>query len=202
MKKFITCFLFFLILFVVVSCGTKKIENSEEAFNYVKGIKNYIADIKITFKNERNEESLFLRQYSSEDNNYRLDLEDERTYIYRDDKIYIKDLKNNTEYFVEEEFDETYKYCFLNEYIKLIYSMDEVEYFDKRLETGEVEYFAAKVNLPTNNLNMNYSILYLDANKYIPLKLEIYDVKDNKRVLIEYLTFEVIEKDLSLFNVN
>lgn len=201
MKK-INYFLFILFLLFITSCSTKKIHNSEEAFNYIKSLKNYVADIRVTFSNKRNEESLFLKQYSSEDNNYRLDLENERTYIYKDDKIHVKDLKNNAEYFLEEEFDEIYKYCFLNEYIKLIYSMDEVIYFDKKLETGEVEHYAAKVNLPTNNLNMNYAILYIDANKYIPLKLEIYDVKENKRVLIEYLTFEVVEKDLSLFNIN
>ena len=201
MKKIFN-FLFVLFLFFITSCNTKKINNSEEAFNYIKALKNYAADIRVTFKNERNEESLFLKQYSSEDNSYRLDLENERTYIYKDNKIYVKDLKNNAEYFLEEEFDEIYKYCFLNEYIKLIYSMDEVTYFDKKLDTGEVEYFAAKVNLPTNNLNMNYAILYIDANKFIPIKLEIYDSKENNRVLIEYLTFEVVEKDLSLFNIN
>ena len=80
MKKIILLFIGFLLF--VTSCKTQKIENSEQAFDYVKSLKNYIADIKVTFKNDRSEESVFLKQYSSSNNSYRLDLEGERSYIY------------------------------------------------------------------------------------------------------------------------
>lgn len=201
MKKIILLFIGFLLF--VTSCKTQKIENSEQAFDYVKSLKNYIADIKVTFKNDRSEESVFLKQYSSSNNSYRLDLEGERSYIYKDDKIYVKDIKNNTEYFVEEEFDEVYKYCFLNEYIKLIYSMDQVGYFKESYVENEeeIKFFGAKVNLPTNNLNISYATLYLDGSRYIPLKLEIFDSKGNRRVLIEYLTFDVLDEiDSNVFD--
>lgn len=193
------------LLFVVliISCkANDEIENSERAFDYVKSITNYISDIRITFKNDRNEESIFLKQYSSSDNKYRLDLEGERSYIYKDNKIYVNDIKNNKGYFLEEDFDEVYKYSFLNEYIKLIYSMDEVNYFTESYGEGEEykTYFGARVNLPTNNLNINYAILYLNEN-YTPLRLEIFDSKDKLRVLVEYITFDVVgEMDKSLFD--
>ncbi len=199
MKKLILFFISFLLL---TSCKAHKIDNPEEAFDYVKGIKNYISDIRITFKNDRKEESVFLKQYSSSLGMYRLDLDDERTYIYKDDKILVKDLERNREYFLEENFDEVYKNCFLNEYIKLLYSMDEVDYFKETYGEGEniKVIYGSKVNLPTNNLNMKNAILYLDGDKCIPIKLEIFDSKGNVRVLVEYLTFESLEEmELSVF---
>lgn len=191
-------------LLFITSCKSVDIINTpEEGFNYVKSIKNYIADIKITFKNARNEESILFKQYSNSNNQYRLDLEGDRSYIYKDDKIYVKDIKNGVDYLVEEKFDEIYRYTFLNEYIKLIYSMDEVEYFEEVYDYGDSKksYYLAKVNIPTNNLNIKEAILYLDSEKLIPSKLVIYDSKGEQRVLIEYSTFDILEEiDGNLFN--
>ena len=179
-----------LFLFILVSCKPIKIENSEQAFDYVKGIKNYTSDVRITFKNERNEESIFLRQYSCYNGSYRLDLEEERIYIYADDKIFVEDLKNKKKYFLEENFDEVYKYSFLNEYFK--------EFYDDG--NKKIDIYGAKVNLPINNLNINSATLYLDGEKFSPIRLEIFDIKGNIRILVEYLTFEVLEEiDLQLF---
>lgn len=198
MKKIIL--LLGLFLFFVLSCKSDKIENSEEAFNYVKSVKNYISDIKVTFINDKTSESIYLKQYASSDYGYRLDLENERNYFYKDNKIYVKDLKNNKEYFLDENFDEIYRYCFLNEYIKLIYSMDEVDYFKQLTDNGDRILFASRVNLPTNNLNIAHSILYLNGDSYLPFKFEIFDNKGKERVLIEYITFDVLEKiDHKLF---
>ena len=143
-----------------------------------------------------------MRQYSCYNGSYRLDLEEERIYIYADDKIFVEDLKNKKKYFLEENFDEVYKYSFLNEYIKLIYSMDQVEYFKEFYDDGnkKIDIYGAKVNLPINNLNINSATLYLDGEKLSPIRLEIFDIKGNIRILIEYLTFEVLEEiDLQLF---
>ncbi len=202
MKKNILFFIVF--LFFITSCTREiKIQNSEQAFEYIKSLKNYASDMKITFKNNRGEESFNLKQYSSVNSTYRMDFEGYRSYIYKDDKIYVKDIKNSTEYLLDENFDEVYKYCFLNEYIKLIYSMDEVIYFKESIYEGENErvIYGARVNIPTNNLNIKYAILYLDGQKKIPIKLEIFDSKNNERVLIEYTTFDVLQEiDNSLFN--
>lgn len=198
MKKIIL--LLGLFLFLVISCKSDKIESSEQAFDYIKSIKNYESNIKVTFLNDKSSESIFLKQYVSSDYGYRLDLENERSYLYKNDKIHVKDIKNNREYFVDENFDEIYRYCFLNEYIKLIYSMDEVDYFKQLTDNGERILFASRVNLPTNNLNISYSILYLNEDSYLPFKFEIFDNKGHQRVLIEYLTFDVLEKiDPTLF---
>ena len=194
------CFLF---VFYFLCERFVKIENSEQAFDYIKSLKNYISDVKITFKNDRGEGSFYLKQYSNVDSIYRMDLEGDRSYIYKDDKIHVKDIKNTTEYSVDEKFDEVYKYCFLNEYIKLIYSMDEVIYFKESIYEGENEkvIYGARVNIPTNNLNIKYAILYLDGEKHIPIKLEIFDSKNNERVLIEYITFEILQEiDNNVFN--
>lgn len=184
--------LLFFSFFLFISCKENKIESSEQAFDYLKSIKNYISDIRITFKNDRNQESMLIKQYSSSRNAYRLDLQNDRSYIYKGDKIYIKDIENKLGYFIDEEFDEIYKYCFLNEYIKLIYSMDDVKYFEE--DYGEGKIYIAKVNLPTNNLNISYAALYLDGDKYIPTRLEIFDNMDRIRILIEYLNFNVLEE--------
>lgn len=200
MKKIIVFFILF--LFIVVSCKIEKIENPEQAFDYVKGIKNYVSDVRITFKNERSEESVFLRQYSCSNGSYRLDLEEERIYIYKDNKIFVKDLENNREYFLDKNFDEVYKYTFLNEYIKLIYSMDQVRYFKESYGEGDQikNFYGAEVNLPINNLNINSAILYLDIEKCSPVKLEIFDINKDVRILVEYLTFETLgDIDSQLF---
>lgn len=195
-KKIILLFFSF---FLFISCKENRIENSEQAFDYLKGIKNYISDVRVTFKNGRNEESILIKQYSSSKNAYRLDLQNDRSFIYKDDKIYVRDIKNKLGYFIDENFDEIYKYCFLNEYIKLIYSMDEVKYFEE--DYGQGKNYGTKVNLPTNNLNVSYGVLYLDGEKYIPTRLEIFDNMDKQRILIEYLNFNVLDEiDFSVFD--
>ncbi len=199
MKKVVLVVIVFLIF--VVSCKSSKIESSEQAFNYVKSIKNYTSDIKVTFLNDKNSEIIFLRQYASSNYGYRLDFENERKYFYRDNKIYINDVRNNIEYFVDENFDEIYKYCFLNEYIKLIYSMDEVDYFIQLIASDEKVVFGSRVDLPTNNSNISYAILYLSGENYLPLQFEIFDNKGRQRILIEYLTFDVLNDiDSKLFD--
>ena len=81
--------------------------------------------------------------------------------------------------------------------------MDEVIYFKESIYEGENEkvIYGARVNIPTNNLNIKYAILYLDGEKHIPIKLEIFDSKNNERVLIEYITFEILQEiDNNVFN--
>ncbi len=80
--------------------------------------------------------------------------------------------------------------------------MDQVEYFKEFYDDGnkKIDIYGAKVNLPINNLNINSATLYLDGEKLSPIRLEIFDIKGNIRILIEYLTFEVLEEiDLQLF---
>lgn len=190
----------------MISCINGESKNAELAFDYIKGLKNYISEIDITFRNELGEEKVYLKQYGKYNGHYRIDLNGNYNYVYKDNKIYVKDIKHDSiNYFIDDSFDEIYKYCFLNEYIKLIYSMDQVEYFeilDDEME-NKIKYFGAKINLPSNNLNINYSKIYLNSEDYLPSKLEIFDNNNNLRILIEYYNFNIVDKlDDELFNLN
>lgn len=201
MKKDIKLILIFLIILSIPVIGLsckKRPSNPEEIIDFMKTIKTYEADTRYIIINDRDKIQQNCKQYFDRDEGYRIDIEDKRVQIYKEDKIYVKDLKNSAEYSLEKEFDELYRLTFIGEYINLLYSNEEIKYFCKNIEGKNT--MAVELIIPGGNRNINKATMYIDTENSLPYKLIIYDARGNERVQVTYENLQVNgELDKNLF---
>jgi outer membrane lipoprotein-sorting protein len=128
------------------------------------------------------------KQYYSKDLGYRMELGTDRVFVYKKDKIYVQDVKNNVKYTMEQEFDNGYRLSFIEEYIKMLYTNEEIKYDFKEVETKK--YQLIELIIPSGGREFNKAVMYIDLKSSLPEQLIIYDDKDNERRKITYINFQ------------
>ena len=198
-KRLFTLLLFMILILIMNGC-TKKQKEPHEVVDYLKNLSTYQCKVEIDTKNDREELKYSLKQYCDSSIGYRVEIGDDKVQIHRNNKVYVKDLKNNKKFELEEEFNELYSISFVGEYIKLLYTNDSVDYIIKEIEGKK--YQLIQLLLPGNNRNLYKAVMYVDLKAYTPEKIVIYDNKEKERVIILYSDFVINDKiDKSLFNV-
>ncbi|MBC2579563.1 hypothetical protein HGI79_04440 [Clostridium sp. DJ247] len=130
----------------------------------------------------------------------RLDLEKNRILIYKENKIYVKDIHNGFNYDTDKDFDSVFKQSFIGEYINLIYTNEKIKTFYKNIDNNEFQ--VIELDIPGNNKNIDKAELYINATGFTPKYLYIYDNKNRKKITVEYSNFAAnTELDKELFNV-
>jgi hypothetical protein len=153
--------------------------------------------MEINIKNDKQELKYNCNQYYNKDIGYRLDVDNDRVYIYKDEIINVKDLKNGASYSLDEKFDELYHLTFIGEYINLLYCNDKIE-CNKEIVDGN-EYYTFKLDILGNNRNLYKGNLYVDCNSLIPKQLIITNIKNEEKIKVYYSEFrsnENIDKNL------
>lgn len=192
MKKILTiCMAVFTALILFVACAKKGGEN-ESILEGLKNIDSYTSDVTIDIKNDRQTVKYSGKQYYIKNKGYRFDLGEERIFIYNGDNIYVKDLKNNTQYITENSFDEVFKIGFINECVKLIYTNEELKIKDNK--TNDKNYKVVNLILPGNNKSLYEADLYINSKGIIPEYLKIYDSKHNEVIMVTYKNFNKNEE--------
>ena len=201
MKKDIRIMLlFFLILslpFANISCK-KPARNVEEVLDFIKSIESYESYVEYEIKNDKKASIKKAKQYFHKDEGYRLELEQKRVYVYKEDSIEVEDIVNNAKYSLDKDFDELYRFTFIGEYIKYLYSSQDIKYFCKNLEGKN--YMVVELIIPGNNRNLKTAFMYVDLTKNLPEKIVIFDERGNERVSAIYRNLDInIELDKNLF---
>lgn len=179
-------------------CGNKK--NPEEAIDYLKNLKSYKCSIVIETKNDRQSLNYEGKLYYDSKNGTRLELGDDRVLVYKGNNIFVKDLKNNSQYTTDESYDKTYKLSFIKNFVDLIYSNENIKTYFKKLD--EKEYEIIELEIPGDNLNIQRAALYVSTKDYLPQWMIVYD-SDYKEVLrFVYKEFKPNEQmDIKLFTM-
>jgi outer membrane lipoprotein-sorting protein len=197
-----------LILFLIIicisllflsGCGKDK-RDPNVVTTYLKNLDSYTSDVKMNIKNDKQEIIHNIKQFYSKDKGYALILNSSRVMIYKDNKIYVKDLKNNSVYSQNEEFDVFYKFSFVNEYVKMLYTNEEIKYSYEQIdgEENQLMHFI----IPGTNRNFNKAVLYVNIKNNLPEKVIIYDNNGEESVEITYDNFRTDEQyDESIFDV-
>lgn len=200
MKRKVPIILFStLILFCSVffqGCKAKQADPNEVT-DFLKDLDSYSANISIQIKNDKQETNYDCNEFYRKDIGYRLEINKDRVMIYKSDKIYINDIKNNTKYTAKEDFDNLYRLSFIGEYIRLLYTEEEVKYSYKTINGRE--FLLIKLIIPGGSREINNAVMYVDNKSFKPEKLIIFDDKGKERVLVEYKKIvldEDINKDL------
>jgi outer membrane lipoprotein-sorting protein len=202
MKKssFILLFIFLSVQLIFLSGCRKKIIGPNSTTMYLKELSSYSCGVDIKIKNNRDIYTYSTNQIYSKEFGTRIELGNDRVYIYLDEKIYVTDLKNNLKYLMDKNVDGIYRLSIIQEYINLLYTNENIKYNYKNIDGQECQ--TIELIIPGNNRNMSKAILYVNMKTKLPHKLYIYDSKEQERVEIVYNEFKPnIEIDKGLFEV-
>ena len=185
--------LIFLILAIILSSAflasfSKKPKDTNDILTYLKNMESYTTSLNMDVKNDKQTINYKAKQSYLRGGGYKLELNENRVFIFKaDDKIYISDKNNGTKYVQSKNFDEVLKLCFIGEYIGLLYTNEEIKY--KMQTIKGIQYTVINLFIPGNNKNINNALLYVNTKSMIPERLVIYDVKGKEKINVTYTNF-------------
>ena len=164
------------------------IMDEEDYLTKLKELNKYSTDITMTFKNDRVTDVYKGKLVFSREKGYILELDNGRRMIFNSDEIKIKDSITGDEYVRKTENDKIHKFIFLEEYIKLLYTDQKLNFTMQ--QENETEYLIIHLKINEENDNMKTASLWVDKVKVEPKKIVVYN-KDNKEsISIEYRNFD------------
>ena len=109
MKKKIIISLLLIIPFIsivlVIIFRAKFLPNNEDIIRELKNIKCYETKVEYIIKNTKGEEREDTIQYYSSEDGVRIEFEDEKVKVYKEDGIHVKDSSDSNEYVIDEGMD-------------------------------------------------------------------------------------------------
>ncbi len=166
--------------------------NNDEIIKSLKEIKAYKTEIEFVIKNSRDEERQEAVQYYKKDVGGKIEFGEDRSKIYKDGMILVKDNISNKEYSINDSINDLYSISFLNKLLS--YPIDNKGIQDGQEEWGETEYIVFTSELFLKNDNLDKVKIFIDKQKKIPIGAIIYDKNDNDRVRIVYRNFEKLKE--------
>ena len=164
---------------------------NEEIIESLKNIKAYKTEVEFVVKNSRDEERQDTVQYYKEDLGGRIDFGEDRTKIYKDNEILVKDYISNKEYTMAIGMDELYSISFLNKLLS--YPINNEGIKEGQEEWGETEYIVFTSELFLKNDSLNKVKIFIDNNKKVRIGAIIYDNDNADWVTIVYKNFEKLK---------
>ncbi|MBU5485149.1 hypothetical protein KQI86_12465 [Clostridium sp. MSJ-11] len=192
------------VVFFVISIPllfySKASHKDEKAVDYIKNLKSYSAESNIILVNDKQALEYNCKQYYDRKIGGRVEVGDSRVFIYKNNKTYVNDLKSNMKYTVDRDFDIIFNISMVSEYIKLMYTDEEIKISSKSIEG--IEYVMVELHMPYMNRNLVKGIIYLNKDNYLPERLEILDDNNRIKVRVNYKNFIPNEEiDENLFNL-
>ncbi|WP_315118980.1 germination lipoprotein GerS-related protein [uncultured Clostridium sp.] len=179
---------------------SKVSHKEEKAIDYIKNLKSYSCESNIILVNDKQAVEYNCKQYYDRKIGGRIEIGDSRVIIYKDNKAYVSDLKSNMKYTVDRDFDIIFNISMVSEYIKLMYTNEEIKISSKSIEG--IEYTIVELHMPYMNRNLVKGRVYLNKDNYLPERLEILDSGNRIKVRVNYKNFIPNEDmDQSLFNL-
>lgn len=198
MKKKLLILLSIVFVLSVLFSGCKKgAKNPNEVMDFLKTLNSYSTSYTMEIINDKQTITYEGKQFYDKKLGYRLEIGEDRVSIYKDDKIYVQDVKNNLNYILNKDFDDIYKISFIKEYIKLLYTDEKIKYEFKNIESKK--YQLIHLTIPGGSREMSRAVMYVDMKTNLPEKVLVYDEKGNERRKITYKNFEanaVLEEKL------
>ncbi len=187
-------------LFLLIGCGNNE-KNSEKIIDNLKNLDSYSCSVDMKIENDKQVINYKGKQFYDKKYGYRLELENNRVMVYKNNNIFVKDLKNGFKYSTDKNFDSVFKLSFIGEYIGLIYTNEKIKVSLK--DIGNEKYQIIYLDIPGNNKNINKADLYIDIKTEKPKYLNIYDSNNKEKIKIEYSDFNFNpELNKDLFNID
>lgn len=176
-------------IFTIISYGCGRTQKDpNEVTNYLKDLNTYSTDFTMEIKNDKQVITHEGKHFYSKALGHRMELRQDRVFIYKDNKIYAHDVKNDVRYTVDKDFDEGFILSFVEEYIKLLYTNEEIKHEFKEKEGKK--YQLIHLLIPGMNKDMEKAVMYVDITSRLPEQVIVYDEKDNEKMKVTYKNFQ------------
>lgn len=176
-------------------------EKPEQIIMKLKDIKSYSSVGTLEIKNSRQTLSRNINQFYKNGLGHRLEIEGDRIFLYSSSgSTFVRDLKNLKEYQLNECYDELFKYTFIDKYIELIYTNEEMDI--KEVKENDKEYLLLALLTNSTNDNINSGVLWVNKKNHIPEKLLIFNKENQEVARVTYTSFNILaEFEDSLFKL-
>lgn len=185
------CIPFISIILVILFRATAEPTN-EEIIKSLKEIKCYSTRVEYIIKNTRGEDREETTQYYSKDIGGRIDFGEDRSKIYKDNKVIVKDGISNKEYTMENDMDEIHSLAFLNKLLS--YPIDENGIKEGQEEWGDTAYIEFTCEVFLKNDHLDKVKIFVDKQEKTPIGAIIYDKDGKDRIRIVYRDFEKLKQ--------
>ena len=185
------CIPFISIILVILFRATAEPTN-EEIIKSLKEIKCYSTRVEYIIKNTRGEDREETTQYYSKDIGGRIDFGEDRSKIYKDNKLIVKDGISNKEYTMENDMDEIHSLAFLNKLLS--YPIDENGIKEGQEEWGDTAYIEFTCEVFLKNDHLDKVKIFIDKQEKTPIGAIIYDKDGKDRIRIVYRDFEKLKQ--------
>ncbi|MCF0147450.1 MAG: hypothetical protein HUJ77_03530 [Clostridium sp.] len=165
---------------------------NEEIIKSLKDIKAYKTEVEFIIKNSRDEERQNSIQYYRKDVGGKIDFGEDRTKIYKDNMVLVKDNVSNKEYTIEKGMNDLYSISFLNKLLSYPISNEGLQ--EGQEEWGDTEYIVFTSELFLKNDNLDKVKVFIDKQNKTPIGAIIYDKNNKDRVRIVYRNFEKLKE--------
>lgn len=175
-------------MMVLIIVKGKYTLTNEQIIEKIRETDNYSQKINITFKNQIKEYEEDAEIFSDKDGGLKIDLGGDRTKIYKDGHIFVKD--NRDQYEIDENFDIVYPLTFMENILENnITSIEE-----GHEEWANTEYIKVNLKINKNNNHIDRATVYLDKKNCRPIVTRIYSKNNDESITIKYLEFKKLEK--------
>ncbi|MCC9293559.1 hypothetical protein LN736_01550 [Clostridium sp. WLY-B-L2] len=179
----------------------RDIQNTEKIIYYLKDLDSYSCNVNIQIENEKQQINYGGRQYYDSRYGERFELGKDRVIVYRGNKIFVKNSDNSGKYSMEKNFNSLFKFCFIEEYISLLYTNEKIDNSFKKVNNEQ--YQVVHLDIPGNNKNISKAELYVNLKHNTPTYLKIFDSTGRKKVDVEYSDFKAnVELSENIFDIN
>ena len=144
-----------MMMVLIIVKGNYTLTN-EQIIEKIKTTDNYSEKINITFKNQIKEYEEDAEIFSDKDGGLRIDFGGDRTKIYKDGHIFVKD--NRDQYEIDENFDIVYPLTFMEN----ILENDITSIEEGHEDWGDIEYIKVDLKLNESNNHIDRATVYLD----------------------------------------
>lgn len=202
MKKtlIISTVILFYFTLIFSGCSAKK-DSNEDSLEVIKNLNSYSCECVINLKNGKSPIEYNTVQHYKKKMGSIIELDKDRIFLYKNDKIYVKDLKSKSKYKLENDFDEVFRLSILGEYISLMYTNQDVKVNEKTI--NGIEYDVVSLSIPGINRNIRKGELFIDKKGKYPEELKIFDERGKERITIQYKNFEGnVDIEDELFNID
>lgn len=190
--------IFFVFSLVFISCKHAE-DKSRKSLEFIKSLRSYSCDCTVALENDRQILEYNCKQYYNRKLGGRIEIDENRILTYKNDKIYVRDLKSGIKYTLDKDFDTIFRISMIGEYVHLMYTNEEIKTFVKDIDG--IEYTIVELSIPGMNRNLNKGKLYINNRDNLPEKLEILDFKNREKVRVTYKNFNPnVEFNDKLFN--
>ncbi len=192
-KKALIAVFLLMITFVLYGCSTSIQNNRQQdkLSTMLKTLKNYEADVTITFLKDTQVNVLKMKQQEEVGGQYKIVVESP---TYLKGHTISFDGKNITEYNpstkinrlsqASEARNQTLFSSFLYNYL------NTKEVIQEKQTLGGKEFITVEVGIPGNFKYIAKEKVWFDVNKLLPTKMEIYDTENNITIHIEFNHFK------------